>query len=162
MMIPELIGLMIETYQDRRLTEHALKVYGYALGIGGEEGLAGREMETLCAAAVLHDIGIPKAIEVHGSAAGPYQEKEGALLGRKLLGQVAGTEEITDEVVWLIGHHHTEEDAEGNILLQVLMEADYLVNLSESPQHHPAQAAVRDAFFKTKTGIRYINTLFSL
>ena len=65
--------------------EHLLKVYGYAKAIGELEGLDARTQEILEIAAVVHDIGIPRAIEKYGSDAGPYQEELGPAEARRLL-----------------------------------------------------------------------------
>lgn len=158
-MISVLISKMIAIYLDLRLTEHALKVYGYAMGIGGEEGLSPDDLKILCMAAVLHDIGIPKAIQIHGSAAGPYQEQEGAELAQEILHSLNVPSDISDRVIWLVGHHHTAAAAKDNLLLQILMEADYLVNMSEKPGRYN-HANIRDSFFKTSSGIMYLNNLF--
>ena len=165
-MLSKLMGIMIEEYGQRRLAEHAIKVYAYCAGIGGEEGLCGEEYEVLCAAAILHDIGIPRAIELHGSAAGPYQEKEGMLTAPGLMEKAGFGAEAAQKVAWLVGHHHTHELAKGNRLLQILMEADYLVNLSEGSASledaREKALGVRDNFFVTSAGKRYINALFGL
>ena len=68
--------------------EHLLKVYGYAKAIGEEEGLDPATQRTLEIAAVVHDIGIPLAIQKYGSDAGPYQEELGPAEARKLLGRL--------------------------------------------------------------------------
>lgn len=161
-MIGRLIGEMICYYKDLKLSEHALKVYAYARGIGGEEGLGSEELEILLAAAVLHDIGIPAALKAHGSAAGPYQEKEGAAMVPAFLEAAGAPTEMTERVRWLVGHHHTEALAGEDILLQMLIEADYLVNLAEG--YHPEldPGTVRDTSFKTAAGRRYITALFGL
>src|SRR3972149_2302728 len=51
------------------------------------EGEAG-EAEGAVAAAILHDVGIPRAIALYGSAAPPGQEIEGARLAGQILSEL--------------------------------------------------------------------------
>jgi HD superfamily phosphodiesterase len=158
----QLIGTVIGYLRNVRSGEHAVKVYAYAAGIGKEEALTPTEYETLKAAAILHDIGIPEAVRLHGSGAGPYQEAEGARLVPAFLEEAGVTGVDKDRVVWLVGHHHTPEKAGEDRLLQILMEADYLVNLAEGNLGDTSPQTVRDSFFRTEAGKRYITGLFGL
>jgi HD superfamily phosphodiesterase len=160
--LEQLIGSVIAYLRNLRSIEHAVKVYAYVAGIGREEALSPVEYETLKAAAILHDIGIPEAVRIHGSGAGPFQEAEGAKLVPRFLEEagVAGVDR--DRVVWLVGHHHTAEKAGEDRLLQILMEADYLVNLAEGNLGDTSPQTVRDRFFRTAAGKRYITALFGL
>ena len=160
--LSKLIYVMMRYYSDVRFSEHALKVYAYASNIGESEGLPENEKFILSTAAILHDIGIPQAIKLYGSAKGELQEKEGALLVPELLCQADIQNEITDRVAWLVGHHHTEALADNDLLLQILMEADYLVNLAEGNLPGEKAQEVKEKFFKTNTGIGYITALFKL
>lgn len=157
-----LIGRTIEFLRQPRSIEHALKVFAYAQGIGGEEGVSGDDMLTLGAAALIHDIGIPSAKERFGSSAGEYQEAEGKRLTPNLLERAGMPERIWERVAWLVGHHHSEPLAKDDPLLQILMEADYLVNLVEGnlPGRDPRE--VRDGFFRTAAGKRYLGALYRL
>jgi HD superfamily phosphodiesterase len=158
----QLIGTVLAYFHNVRSGEHAVKVYAYAAGIGREEALPPAEYETLKAAAILHDIGIPEAMRIHGSGAGPFQEREGAKLVPHFLEEAGVTGADKDRVVWLVGHHHTEEKAGEDRLLQILMEADYLVNLAEGGLKDTSPQAVRDSFFRTEAGKRYITALFGV
>ena len=63
---------MIENYTgDARRIHHFLKVHSFAKLIGEMEGVAGKEMEILEVAALVHDIGIKNS-----------EKKYGALLSR--------------------------------------------------------------------------------
>jgi hypothetical protein len=159
-MLSKLIDAMIHSFAERRYVEHALKVLGYARCIGGGEGLGGDEMTVLEAAATVHDIGIPDAIRIHGSGAGPYQEKEGARIAPPMV-LCAGYDQATaDRVGWLVGHHHTLASAGDDFLLQILLEADDLVNLSEGNASAERIASSRKNVFKTPTGLRLLDVLF--
>lgn len=160
-MLHKLISLMIDHFPDRRYVEHALKVYGYARGIGGEEGLDNEELALLEAAAVIHDIGIPVAIKIHGSGAGPYQEKEGARIAPAMLARAGYDSAQSERIARLIGHHHSPQYTAEDSLLQLLLEADDLVNLSEKNASAEIIAASRASLFKTASGLRYLDKLFS-
>ena len=58
---------------DPKRINHFMKVYAFAGLIGRKEGISGRELDILEAAAVLHDIGIHNAEMLHGSSDGKYQ-----------------------------------------------------------------------------------------
>jgi len=161
MSLPKLIITMMEYYNDVRLSEHAIKAYAYASSIAEEEKLSDSDRLVLSAAAILHDIGIPRAIKLYGSSKGEYQEKEGALLVPEMLNR-ADIKDITEQVAWLVGNHHTEAKAENSLLLQILMEADYLVNLAESSASSEKVKEIYENFFKTDAGKKYIKALFCL
>ncbi len=140
---------------DRHQVEHMLKVYGYAKAIGEMEGLDARTQEVLEFAAVVHDIGIPRAIEKYGSDAGPYQEELGPAEARKLLEGIGCDEALIARVCTLVGRHHTYTGVDG-LDLRILLEADYLVNAAH--QHHSKEAveAAKARFFRTAAGIRFL------
>lgn len=62
---------------DPKRIQHFVKVASLARTIGEAESLPARELFTLTAAAIVHDIGIHPAIEKYGSSAGKLQEQEG-------------------------------------------------------------------------------------
>ena len=160
--LSRLIHIMMRHYSDVRYSEHALKVYAYASNISEGEDLSDEDKFILASAAILHDVGIPQAIKLHGSGKGEYQEKEGALLVPELLEQADIQQDISDRVAWLVGHHHTEALADNDLLLQILMEADYLVNLAEGNIPIEKANEVKEGFFKTNIGKKYITALFNL
>ena len=137
--------------------EHLLKVYGYAKAIGELEGLDARTQEILEIAAVVHDIGIPKAIEKYGSDAGPYQEELGPAEARRLLADIGCDEKLIERVCTLVGRHHTYTDVDG-LDCRILLEADYLVNASFNHHSQKAILAARESFFRTEEGIRFLET----
>ena len=137
--------------------EHLLKVYGYAKAIGELEGLDARTQEILEIAAVVHDIGIPKAIEKYGSDAGPYQEELGPAEARGLLKNIGCDEKLIERVCTLVGRHHTYTDVDG-LDCRILLEADYLVNAAFNHHSENAVLAAKESFFRTQTGIRFLET----
>ena len=161
MSLSKLTKIMMEYYNDVRFSEHSIKAYAYARVIAEGESLSDNDKLILNAATILHDIGIPLAIKIHGSSKGEYQEAEGAKLVPEML-EKAEIHGITEQVAWLVGNHHTHELAKNNMLLQILMEADYLVNLAEGKASDEKIREVLDGFFVTETGKGYLQGLFGV
>lgn len=144
---------------DPRRVHHALKVYALAESIGEREGLEDRQMEILRLAAVLHDIGIHNSEEKYRSSAGKYQELEGPPVARRILLEEGASEEVTDRVCYLIGHHHTYSGIDGADY-QILVEADFLVNLYEDGLGADQARTVREKIFRTKTGKEFLTAMY--
>ncbi|MEA5082914.1 MAG: HD domain-containing protein [Lachnospiraceae bacterium] len=144
---------------DLRRINHALKVFGFASAIGAEEGLDGNDLEILEAAAVFHDIGIHKAEEIYNCASGDYQQKLGPDVARPQLLELGYSLEQIEKICYLIGHHHTYT-IKDNPLLQMLIEADFIVNIDEKdfPEGTDSKK-IRDKIFVTETGKKLINAL---
>lgn len=139
---------------------HFLKVYGFAKTIGELEGLDKDTQLILEIAALMHDIGIKISLEKYDSAAGPYQEKEGPPKARELMERHNINENIVDRVCYLIGHHHTYSNIDG-LDYQILVEADFLVNIYEGNMDKESIKSVREKIFKTKAGIEILDTMFN-
>lgn len=151
---------MIDYYQgDPKRIQHFLKVHAYAKLIGEKEGLDKETQELLEVAALTHDIGIKVSEQKYGSSAGKYQEIEGPQVAKELLAKLSYDPKKTQRVCYLIGHHHTYDQIDG-IDYQILVEADFLVNLEEEHSKRETITSVRDKIFKTKTGIMLINKIF--
>ena len=85
---------------------------------------------TIEAAALTHDIGIHFCEEKYGNCSGKLQEKEGPAIAEKLLRKLGFEQEVSDRVQYLIAHHHTYNNID-EIDYQILVEADFLVNIME-------------------------------
>ena len=144
------IGDMIAYYDNEGYIAHTLKVLGYAQGIAAGEGVTGRELEALEYAALFHDVGIPAGLAQCGSGAGPIQERLGAPIAMERTKKFVQDEEIVRRVGYLVGHHHSF-GVRGECDLQILFEADWLVNLIESRENHDART-VYEKHFETQTG----------
>ncbi len=143
---------MIEYYAgDAMRINHFLKVYGFAKVIGEMEGLAEEMQELLEIAALVHDIGIKISEEKYKSAAGQYQELEGPPAARELLDGLGYTGGLAERVCYLVGHHHTYSEIDG-LDYQILVEADFLVNIWEEGLKEHAVEQARKKIFKTKSG----------
>ncbi len=137
---------------DLRRIQHMVKVYGFASTIGRLEGLSEDELYTLETAAILHDIGIKNSMKKYGSSMGKYQEEEGPPEAERLMRELGGfTEDQIEKVKFLVGHHHTYEGIR-DLDYQILIEADFLVNLYENPEKYGDPAAVLEKHFRTETG----------
>lgn len=157
MTIGSVISAMIEYLQgDLHEIEHMLKVYGYAKAIGEMEGLEGEVRRILEIAAVVHDIGIPGAIEKYGSDAGPYQEELGPGEAKRLLESLSCDESTIARVCHLVGHHHTTVNVDG-MDWRILLEADFLVNAAHKGLGREAVLAARESFFRTETGKKFLD-----
>lgn len=131
--------------------QHLLKVYMFAKLIGQAEGLDTNTMLILEHAAAIHDIGIRKAEEVYGSSIGKYQEELGPAEAERLLTGLGLPWNVIDRVCWLIAHHHTYHNIQG-MDYQILVEADFLVNLYEKGEPIAIQKEVYQSVFKTDAG----------
>ena len=155
-----LIAMMEHEDKDVKRIQHFLKVYEFARLIGRMEGLSANVQETLEAAAAVHDIGIHPAERKYGHCDGPLQEQEGPPLARELLARLGWGEAVIERVAWLVGHHHTYTDIDGADY-QILVEADFLVNLFESNLPAETQREVYRRISKTEGGKRIFRTMFA-
>lgn len=69
--------------------------------------------------------------------------------------------ETIDRVCYLVGHHHTYTEIDG-LDYQILIEADFLVNLYEDGVDQKAVRAAYDRIFKTDTGRDVCRLMFDL
>lgn len=156
----KLIEKMMEYYTgDPKRVQHFLKVYEFAKLIGESESLDTETMHILRTAAIVHDIGIKISEEKYGSSNGKYQEKEGPAVAEPMLLALGYDEAVIDRVLFLIAHHHTYNEIEG-LDYQILVEADFLVNLFEDGSSREAAQKVQKNIFKTNTGMKYLSDLF--
>jgi HD superfamily phosphodiesterase len=144
---------------DRKRINHFLKVTAYARTIGELEGMQDDSLTLLTAAALTHDIGIKVSLEKYGNCSGEHQQIEGPPIAERMLTELGFSQPFTERVCWLIAHHHTYTDIEG-LDYQILVEADFLVNLDEDNEPLPAVRRVREKIFRTAAGIRLLEQLF--
>lgn len=138
---------------------HFLKVYAFAKVIGEAEGLGERDQEILQIAAIMHDVGIRPSLEKYGSSAGKYQEEEGPDVARKILSRLDYDPELVERVCYLIAHHHTYGERRDEDL-QILVEADFLVNALEENMSREAVEKVGENVFRTERGKAYLQAMF--
>lgn len=149
------IGDMVAYYDNEGYIAHTLKVFGYAQGIAAGEGVTGQEREIIEYAALFHDVGIPAGMAECGSGAGPIQERLGAPIAMEMTKRYVSDPAIIERVGYLVGHHHSF-GIRGQRDLQILFEADWLVNLIESAEKYDRKI-VYEKHFKTETGKEYFH-----
>lgn len=151
-MIDDLIMEMVKFYSgDSHQIQHFIKVHSYSKLIGSREKFDQQLMEVLEAAAIVHDIGIKPSMEKFGRADGKLQETEGPPLAEEMLKKLNFSDDVIERVCYLVAHHHTYTNIDG-IDYQILIEADFLVNLHEHQQGKEVAESVYNNIFKTETG----------
>ncbi len=144
---------------NARRIAHSVKVYGYARMLGLLAGLEEERQRVLELAAIYHDVGIRPALEKHGSAAGPLQEREGEPLARAFLTALGAPPAAVERVAFLVGHHHSYGAIDGDDF-QMLVEADFLVNCEEGEFEPAALAPIRHKYIKTTGAQAMFDHLF--
>ena len=152
---------MIEFFEgDPKRIQHFIKVHSFAKLIGEGEELDDKTLFILEAAALVHDIGIRPAEEKFGQCNGKLQEQEGPAPARKMLESLGFEPEEVERICYLVAHHHTYTNVEG-MDYQILLEADFLVNLYEENSPREAVQAALKNIFRTNTGIRICQVMFA-
>ena len=104
-------------------------------------------------------------IKVHSYAAtiGRLEglEQEGPALARKFMQELGVDEKCTQRVEYMVGHHHTYTNVDG-VDMRILLEADFLVNADEGGLLKPAIRQMREHVFRTATGVRLLDSIYSL
>ena len=113
---------------DPRRIQHFVKVHAYSRLIGSSEELDEHTLLILEAAALMHDIGIREGERLYQRNDGQIQEQLGPAEAAKLLKDLNFPEQDRERICYLIGHHHTYDTIDG-MDYQILVEADFLVNL---------------------------------
>lgn len=161
-MISSLIDEMIAYDKgDSRRIQHFMKVHDFARTIGQLEGLDEQTLYILESAAVVHDIGIHVCEEKYGSCEGKLQEKEGPALAKEMLERLGYEQEVINRICYLVGHHHTYTNIDGADY-QILVEADFLVNMYEDGVSPDAVRKAYQNIFKTESGRKICRNMFGL
>ena len=136
---------------DAKRIQHFLKVHTYARLIAKAEKVTAHQQFIIEAAALVHDIGIHPAESKYGRCDGKLQEQEGPAPARRLLEEAGVEPTDIDRIAWLVGHHHTYHPVEG-LDHQILIEADFLVNLYEDAVSLEAVHQACERIFRTNGG----------
>jgi hypothetical protein len=159
-MITRVMEKMIRYFgQDVRRINHAMKVYDFAFLISSVEDTDIRTRGIIGYTALLHDIGIHEAERKYSSTAGNYQQIEGPPIARGILADLGVADEITERVCFITGNHHTYNKIDG-IDFQIVVEADFLVNIFEDGMTRDAIESVRDRVFRTDTGKELLRVMY--
>lgn len=158
--ITQLINKMIEHEKGcPKRVNHFLKVHSFANIIAEAENLEAATKLIIEVAAILHDIGIKVSLEKYNSTSGKYQEFEGPPIAEKFLVDLGFPKDIIDRICFLIAHHHSYDNVDG-IDYQILIEADFLVNIFEDELNKENILNIRNKYFKTESGKNILDKLY--
>lgn len=143
---------------DQRRINHFIKVHAYARQIALHEGLSAEAQFTLEAAALTHDIGIREAERLYGECGGKLQERLGPPEAARMLTDLGFDAAVIDRVCFLIAHHHTLQGVD-SIDWQILLEADFLVNMIEDNLSANAIAQTKALIFRSPYAITLLERL---
>ncbi len=148
---------------DPRRCQHWIKVHSLAQQIAINEGMEEHQLFVLEATAMLHDCGIKPGEEKYGAdhAHGHVQEVEGPPVAKAMLEELKFAAADIERICYLIAHHHTYTNIDG-LDYQILVEADFLVNLFEHGDSIEAINGAIKNIFKTKTGITIAKEMFNV
>ena len=118
---------------DPRRIQHFVKVHAYSRLIGSSEELDEHTLLILEAAALMHDIGIREGERLYQRNDGQIQEQLGPA-----------------------------EAAIDGMDYQILVEADFLVNLQEEHSSMETCRTVGQKIFRTETGKRLLTEIYDL
>ena len=159
-MMNKLHMAMIELYRgDAKRIQHFCKVHSYAKMIAEMENVDADTLFILETAALTHDIGIHLCEQKYGNSNGKLQETEGPAIAEKLLEELEFPREVSERVQYLIAHHHTYDNIDG-IDYQILVEADFLVNLFEDKVSPEGCKNAYHKIFRTESGKRLYQTMY--
>lgn len=146
---------------DPKRIQHFVKVHSFARLIGTAENLDEVTLFILEAAAYTHDIGIRPAEEKYKRCDGKLQEQEGPIYAQHVLSEIGFENYMIERICYLVGHHHTYTNVEG-MDYQILIEADFLVNLYEDDESEQAKRRVYERIFRTETGKRIFREMYGI
>ncbi|HOY51021.1 MAG TPA: HD domain-containing protein [Prolixibacteraceae bacterium] len=146
-----LLGMVRYFGDDIKRISHAFKVYGFARAILSGERLPEEKALITALTAILHDIGIKEAVRKHHSSDSRFQEMEGPAVARSIMEGCGIHPHVMDRVCFITGHHHTYSKIDGPDF-QILVEADFLVNIHEGYITPEAAPSVVKKYFRTSTG----------
>jgi HD superfamily phosphodiesterase len=146
--IQKLINEMIAYLTgDAKRIHHLLKVYSFAKLIGEYENIDSETQNIIEVAAVTHDIGIKVCEEKYHTSSGKYQEIMGPPVARELLTRLGYDNQLIERVCYIVGHHHTFDNIEG-LDYQIIVEADFLVNIYDDGLSVDAIKEIKSKIFK--------------
>jgi len=161
-----LIMEMIDYYTgDPKRIQHFIKVHSFARLIGTLEKLDEATLFVLETAAIVHDIGIKLCEEKYGDCSGKLQEAEGPAVAKDMLERLGYDAAVIERVCYLVGHHHTYSNIDSinidSMDYQILVEADFLVNLFEDNEPKAACESALNHIFRTKSGSAICKKMFA-
>lgn len=138
---------------------HFIKVLSFAEMIAKAENVDETTLHIIKIAAIVHDIGIRPSLEKYGNCLGKNQEKEGSAFAKSLLEELNYVQSTIDRVCYLVGHHHSYSDIK-DIDYQILVEADFLVNILDDEMSKDVIRNIYHNIFQTKTGKQILEKIY--
>ena len=162
MSISQIMEKMI-AYSNGNLRDitHFTCVWNYARMIGELEKLDPATQFILEVGAITHDIACPLCRLKYGHADFKCQEPEGTVLAEEFLEDTGMSRDQIERVKYLVGHHHTLTGIDGADL-QILIEADYIVNAAEKGYSKQSIENFIQKIFRTEPGKRIAASVFLL
>lgn len=161
-MLEKLTIKMIEYFRgDPKRIQHFIKVRSFARAIAIGENVGEDALFIIETAALVHDIGIKRAEAEYGECGGKLQEQLGPPEALKMLDELGFPELVTERVCYLVSKHHTYTNIDVRDH-QILIEADFIVNLYEDGESEEAVRTALDRIFKTETGKKLCSDVFGI
>lgn len=159
-MINRLFLAMTDYFKgDQKRINHFVKVHSFAKLIGESENIDEKTLFTLECASLTHDIGIKKGEELYNRNDGKIQEQLGPKEAELMMKSLNFQQDVIDRVMFLIANHHTYKSID-SIDLQILVEADFLVNTCEDNLSRETAVKLGEKVFKTNTGKQLLENLY--
>lgn len=159
MNLEELVKDIFDYDPDAGNIHHLMAVHGYSRLIAQMEKVDEKTLFITEAAAYLHDIGVKISKEKYGNSNPEHQEAEGPAIVRRLLEPYDVSDKDVDRICFIVGHHHTYKAING-IDFQILVEADYIVNLMEGYCKIDSLKSMKENLFKTQSGKYILEQMF--
>lgn len=144
---------------DLKRKHHAYQVYSYAHYIAVNQSLSDDLTMITEIAAILHDIGIQNSEKKYNSSSPFYQQIEGPPVTEDILNKYNLDEDIKKRIIYIIANHHTYNKID-DIDFQIVVEADFIVNIIEDNLNVSQIRKIKERIFKTKCGLELINYNF--
>ena len=158
----KLIFEMAEYYKEQpERIQHYIKVFTYAKMIGEEENLPAKKQHILETAAIVHDIGIKASEAIYGDLLGKHQEELGPSIAEEMLSKLGYDKDVIERVSYLVAHHHTYSEID-DVDYQILVEADFLVNIHENYNPYSSAVEAYNRVFKTETGKKLYRIMYGI
>ena len=148
------------TGEPRRI-HHMVKMLSFANMIADAEGLKGKDLTCLQAAAILFDCGYKTSQEIHQDMTTKHLEELSPRIARAMLAKQGLDPQLIDHICELLETSHTYRDVEG-LDHQILIEADFLVDFFDD---NCAEIAIRKALkniFRTETGKALCRSIYNI
>ena len=151
---------MVNYYSgDPKRIQHFVKVHSFAKLIAELEKVSPEILLTVETAALVHDIGIKIAENQYRTSTDKLQEQLGPPEAEKMLNALNFNQSLIERICYLVGHHHTYDTID-ELDYQILIEADFLVNIYEGQLDSKTIHQLNKNIFKTKSGKILLEDMF--